>query len=464
MSTFDVIVIGSGPCGITCATELSLDAKHVALVESGCDYNERVCFVDQGCKCKNCSICKVMSGFGGCIHYGDAAKLSYYPSGKELYYKLGDSDYNDALKRALEKWKIGEKSFVEPTIKEENNLFEIKQYPVCVMNSTKVKDFIEELRKSIECDSNIRLFLNSSAETITKNDDNYEVALNSGESLYAPKVVIAVGRWGRTWLNERLDYLKIKYDEPIAVYGVRFEMPSKYLISLGKLHPDFKIRAKEKGKKYKTFCFNGGENGGRVKLLNYGADRFTLLDGHVLTKIEEGFGKGNFALLTQAIKPKGFTGTYQEYLLEIIERYKALNDISPGKPICQSYDDFYEKKQQLNREYDGESSIAELTYGNVFELFGEAEHAAFCKVCDSLFRYIYDHSGEKEIMYSEFLHEINVIGLEIEGMWNHIITNNEFETSSDGIYVGGDCTGESQGILQAIISGIAIADSIGGEH
>ena len=60
----------------------------------------------------------------------------------------------------------------------------------------------------------------------------------------------------------------------------------------------------------------------------------------------------------------------------------------------------------------------------------------------------------------EILSKVNVVGLEMEGLWDHIITDENFMTNIGGLYVGGDCGGEVQGLLQATMIGIKIAEAI----
>lgn len=65
------------------------------------------------------------------------------------------------------------------------------------------------------------------------------------------------------------------------------------------------------------------------------------------------------------------------------------------------------------------------------------------------------------MVYEDFLQHVKVIALELEGLWDKVETNDEFETTCENLYIGGDCGGETQGIMQATMMGIRIADAIG---
>ena len=68
--------------------------------------------------------------------------------------------------------------------------------------------------------------------------------------------------------------------------------------------------------------------------------------------------------------------------------------------------------------------------------------------------------ADNENDFRSFTKKINVIALEIEGIWDKIEINNDFMSSIPNLYVAGDCAGLSQGIIQAMISGVAVAKAV----
>lgn len=453
---YDVVVVGAGPCGLSCSIELAKQGKKVALIEKGKDYLQRSCNVDEGKECINCNPCNVISGIGGCVHYGDSVKLSYYPSGRRLYEKLGKDEYNQLLEKACRHWGINtDQSFYHPDMESYGNL-EIKNYPVCVLESNRVKAYIEKMDRTISEMDNIEKVIGKCVKRIDKKNNVFEIDLNEKVKIYSKKLVLAVGRSGLLWLKDAIGKMGVSYNEPESSVGVRFELPKKYLVGLGNIHPDLKIRTTLNQKKYKTFCFCAGENGGRIKLMNFG--KFTLLDGHVLTDKDNNFDRGNFALLTKFVKPINYPYDYKQFLEDYLIKYQSLNTIHPGQPICQNFLNFQNRVKEVGRKYDGISSIKELIYGNVFELFDRETLREFCCVANDIFVYIWNHyTDSNSKTYSEFLREILVVGLEMEGLWDEINTSETFESACDGLYFGGDCGGETQGVLQATISGLKIA-------
>lgn len=453
MKRYDVAIVGAGPCGIACAIELGKKNKKVLLLDEGNDYFSRFCNVDSGGECKDCTECNVISGFGGCVHYGDSVKLSYYPSGRALYNKLGKEKYFEVLQRACGYWGVDmDKDFIKPELEDAKGRFEIKNYPVCTMDSLRVKKVIEKWRDIIRRTSSVDLLVGKEMIEIRQNSSEFEIYTLDRQIYLTKRVVMAVGRGGMLWLKKNLQTLGVKTNTPISSIGLRFELPKEYMRKLGKMHPDLKIRKELNHQKYKTFCFCAGEHGGRIKFINYG--RYVLLDGHILTDRDQDNAMGNFALLTQISLPVTSGLTYTEYIDLLLEKYIGMNK---GKPVCQSFLDFKNKRSVDNNKFDNAVNVGKIPYKEVHKLLGETVDA-FCCVAEEIFHYILEGN---DVDYEEFLQQVKVIALELEGLWEKVETNDDFETTCKNLYIGGDCGGETQGIMQATMMGIKIADAIG---
>ncbi len=446
MCTYDIVIVGAGPCGIACALNVAGKEQRVAIIEVGSNYTDRYCAVDAGEECRGCKSCNVISGFGGCVHYGDSAKLSYFPSGKELKKKLGD-DYERIRDKACVLWNVdSQKDFVSNAISVSKYDFSVKKYPVCVLGSKAIKKDIGSYWQKVK-ERNTE-YINAEMLDFEKKDDIFTITLSENKMLHCKKLVLAMGRRGLKWLRENIFNKGIKYDSPISSIGVRFEMPKEYLIKLGEYHPDFKARVERDRVKYKTFCFCAGIHGGRLKFTNYG--KYSLLDGHILTECDMESNYANFALLRQIVPPENVNMDYHCIVDKIIENYYA---ICGGRPIYQSYMDF---KKKLNNNSDFPISVLSVKEGPLYKLLGENLNE-YCNVAQEILEYIADING---ISIEKLLSKVNVIGLELEGLWDKIITDENFMTSIEGLYIGGDCGGEAQGILQATMMGIRISESL----
>ena len=415
----------------------------VALVEKGRSFDKRECIADKGAMCVGCAPCNVISGFGGCVHFGDSAKLSYYPSGKELYDKLAD-DYWLFLNEALSFWRVEKKDFIENDIPSIGENQEVKVFPVRVTTSEEIKSFMEEKWEDV-IGSGVEYF-NYEMVDFSDGVKGLKICLDSGDTIKAKKVVLAMGRFGMKWLNNNLQAKKFEYETPIPTVGFRFEMPKEYLEPLGKIHPDFKLRMVYNGYKYKTFCYCGGSHGGRLKFANYG--EYTLLDGHILTEDDINSNYGNFTVLRQLTDVKGDRKAAIENEKAILSKYI---EKYAGKPMYQSYKNF------RKAVYEGESlgiSAINVKSGPVHDLI-DMGLEDYCHVVEEAISYVAKYA---KCSADEIIEHTSVIGLELEGLWNRISTDDHFMIKGREIYVGGDCRGGAQGILQATIEGIAIAN------
>ena len=445
MECFDVCIIGAGPCGISCAISAAQKGKSVILIEEGNYYLDRCCHVDDNGKCNDCFYCNVISGFGGCVHYGDSAKLSFYPSGKRLYKKI-ESDYGRILEYACSLWGVNKDEFVTESISNTSYMFRIKEYPVRVMTSDEIKRAIVKFDNLILSMEITRL--NDQMVEIDISDDHFMVTTEKQRKFDCKNVVLATGRKGIEWIRENSLKLNMQISFAKPYIGFRFEMPKDYLIPLGKLHPDFKINATYLGYKYKTFCYCGGVHGGRLKFANYGD--YTLLDGHILTETDTESEYGNFSLIRQLAKDNDYTVNVWGEVNKVLVEYQT---ISNGRPIYQAYSDF---SKQKNTDKVNKISNDYVSVGPVYKLLKNGL-THYCEVAEAFFEFIADAAG---VTMEEIVMNTNVVGLELEGLWDCISTDSFFMTSTNGLFVGGDCGGETQGILQATMMGIRIAEGI----
>ena len=453
MRKFDLIIVGAGPAGISCAAKArQLGIGNLLLIDQGSHFSDRKCAVDGGKTCTNCVTCKVISGFGGCLHYGDSVKLSSYPSGKFLYNKLKQTAYERISKEVLELFGI-KNNFIETCIK--SNVLDVKNYPICVLDSARVKRVIEKLYLDVSAENTM---LNTAVGGISPKGTGYIVHCShegKEEEYFAQHLVIATGRKGWQWWRQISRQLGVRQSPPITSFGLRFEAPISFLQEAGRLHPDLKLRIHHNGRKFKTFCFCAGEHGGRLKLQNHGS--FILLDGHLLTASDPPSPFGNFAILTQLIDRNEEATKYSTIYEEVISKYLSLNIEHPGWPIYQSYAGFRDKSFCKKSRY---ISVQGACNAPVWKLFNEETHSAYCEVAESVFSFIKDQSFDNSRNYNDYIENINVFALELENIWDRVEVDDHFMTSRQNLFVAGDCAGISQGVFQAAISGISVAYSI----
>ena len=79
-SSYDVIIIGSGPAGIFAALELVKNASlKILMLEKGGDIDQRACpMIESEVPCVQCGLCSILCGWGGAGAYSDG-KLTLTP-------------------------------------------------------------------------------------------------------------------------------------------------------------------------------------------------------------------------------------------------------------------------------------------------------------------------------------------------------------------------------------------------
>lgn len=456
MKRLDVVIVGAGAAGIACGRRLLSKGKcNFMIYEKGHSYEERYCPVDYGKECGKCGgSCNVISGFGGCIHYGDSVKLSVYPSGKRLYQLLGKEAYDSCQEFAEKAFFGNEQLMFEMTKGSQITSMDVKDYEISALSSKQVKKVLQDnfvYLKAHQCIS-----LETTVKKIEKIKKGFYLTVqkeNEEETVYAEKIVIATGRVGVAWWKEAIASLGIKAEPPIISLGFRFEMDKKYLVEIGKSHPDLKLRFVKEGQKFKTFCFCAGVHGGKLKCENYGD--FTLLDGHILMEEDEESKFANFALLMQ-LKKNGERMTYEQVLLKYVMRYQTLSG-NFGMPVFQNYASF---KRKGTSPEENVTSLTNARWGPVWRILDEREHIAFCQVADEIFQWVMEWNGLGREETEAFEKRIHVLGIEIESLWDTVLLDKNMMTTVEGLYVIGDCAGIAQGIMPATISGIYAAERL----
>jgi uncharacterized FAD-dependent dehydrogenase len=471
MSDFNVVIIGAGPGGI--AAGLTLGDRFtgkVLIIEHGRGYRARICPVDRQLRCEGCKgKCNVISGFGGALHYGDATKFSLFPSGRRLIELFGSSRASalcDDAARLLET--LTARPFKSHAPEERISAHEafsreglyIRDYPVVLMAEAEVEALLQRAYSRLQ--GAHTLALREKLLDISYRGGMFTV-ITSRRRVRAKNVIMATGRSGVTLTQRTLRQFNIPMTPPKPSIGVRFELPSAVLQPIGRLHPDLKITViGSTGIKTKTFCFSAAENGGRIKFCHYQdafSRPFVFLDGHAIVepRAESSRLPANFAVMLQLPQQAGVDADWMSSI--ILDKYYGL---SGGRPIVQPYEDFRTGQanslswKDIKAKLPFRPSVDDLVADSLHTLFEPALRAEIC----STFERVVTCCSSQETRLAETLRATIVLGPEMEFFWNTVAVSKECETPLPGLYVVGDAAGLAQGNLQAMMMGIAAADSI----
>ncbi|MFD3676854.1 DNA polymerase subunit beta [Streptomyces sp. NPDC058613] len=473
----DVVIAGAGPAGLACARAILTAAPgaDILLLEAGRAYRRRPCPVDRGRKCTGCAgICNVISGFGGSMHYGDGAKLSLLPSGRRLIPHLGAGRADELCETAFA-W-LTEPLGRTPELLGENltgqavdafaaHHLRIREYPVAVIGESDLATVIAGWHDLLN--PNLDLWHTSELTDANEHGQHLELTVRTGRSevrsISCDHLVLATGRRGVTSTTELLKQLGVPTELPDISVGVRLEMAVGLLKAIGEEHPDLKVSQLDHAQKIKSFCFCGGDNGGRIKVTNYQdafGDPILTLDGHETTERTAGDRPlaSNFGLLCQ-VQDRGNALEAQD---SFITTYREL---AGGRPFAQTLRAFLTRRTdttswpELQASMPFQPSVLDLTAGPVDQLFTTAEHTSLTAGFRRFMGSILAHS-RLGLSVDDILDDVLVVGPELEFLWDRPAIDADCKVPGLPIHVVGDSAGIAQGIVQAAMMGIAAGRAI----
>ncbi|MBN1364426.1 MAG: NAD(P)/FAD-dependent oxidoreductase [Syntrophaceae bacterium] len=311
------------------------------------------------------------------------------------------------------------------------------------------KDLVDYLRGHLK---KTDFFLNTEVmaiEKLAENDFRLDCRCNKKRINYSARVILAApGRSGAYWFRDIANKLNIQNNfGPIDV-GIRLELNRKLYDFITDIvyDPKFIFTTRRHGDKVRTFCTNPG---GRVRMENYGD--FKLVNGDAL------FGKKtnntNFALINTVALTKPYSDT-TEFGQSIAKQFFLLGG---GKPIVQRIGDFREGRRSSLSTFNSTTSHFEVCRATCSVTPGDITLAMPARIMDNLWESL--KSLDKII--PGILHPSTLMyAPEIKFFDTHFPTDRNLETNIKGIFVAGDGTGKSRGIVGAAISGIIAAEGV----
>lgn len=266
---------------------------------------------------------------------------------------------------------------------------------------------------------------------------------------YSASVVLAApGRSGAYWFRDVADQLNIDHHfGPIDV-GIRLELNRKFYDEVTNIvyDPKFIFTTRRHGDKVRTFCTNPG---GRVRMEHYGD--FKLINGDALSGKKT--NNTNFALINTVALTKPLSDT-TEFGQSIARQFFLLGG---GQPIIQRIGDFREGRRSSLRTFNSTTRHFEVCRATCNATPGDITLAMPARIMDNLWESL--KSLDKII--PGILHPSTLMyAPEIKFFDTQFSTDRHLETNIRGVFVAGDGTGKSRGIVGAAISGILAAEGI----
>ena len=436
MDAYHVLIIGSGPAGLFAAMQLErLGLDRIAIIDRnpypaggllndgklnfdyrvGIDLDELHIDRDSA----QCLMEEIRQVF---IHFPKCQQVTFVDENEKIEALANIAKEHDAQFIAPEQWHWG------------------------TDNGKSVVDYLRSHLKKTE------FFLGTAVTSIVKSDDYGYHVLSSHQRKkvgYAAKVVLAApGRSGAYWFRDVATQLHVRHNfGPIDV-GIRLELNRKYYDAVTDIvyDPKFIFRTACHGDRVRTFCTNPG---GRVRVENY--CNFKLVNGDALSgqKTEN----TNFALINTVFLTEPFSDT-TEFGHMIAKQFFLLGG---GRPIVQRVGDFREGRRSSSSTFNNVTRHFGLCKATYRATPGDITLGLPSRIIDNL----WESLKKLDKIVPGILHPSTLLyAPEIKFFDTHFITDENLETNIKGIFVAGDGTGKSRGIVGAAISGIIAAKGI----
>ena len=294
--------------------------------------------------------------------------------------------------------------------------------------------------------------LGTAVSSIEKQDDRgYRLVCSHDRKRvrYTAKILLAApGRSGAYWFRDVAEKMHINHTfGPIDV-GIRLELNRKFYDTITDVvyDPKFIFTTARHGDKVRTFCTNPG---GRVREEKY--YNFKLVNGDALHGRKT--QNTNFALINTISLTEPFSDT-TEFGRMIAKQFFLLGG---GKPIVQRVGDFREGRRSSRSTFNSEIRHFTLCKATYNAVPGDITLGMPARIIDNL----WESLKKLDKIIPGILHPSTLLyAPEIKFFDTLFVTDRNLETNVEGIFVAGDGTGKSRGIVGAGISGIIAAKGI----
>jgi uncharacterized FAD-dependent dehydrogenase len=293
------------------------------------------------------------------------------------------------------------------------------------------------LKKKIQFLKNIKIL------TIEIEADIFR--LNTEQETFLAKAVIAApGRAGAYWLREQARNLGIKTEYGPIDVGIRVEFPAVIYEEIAKVMYDAKFRlySHSYDDLVRTFCTNPN---GYIVSEKY--DEFILVNGHA--KWNSKTANTNFALLSRVFLTDPVEDT-TKYGRDIA---RLATTIGGGQPIIQRLTDFLSGRRSTWDRIAKSAILPTLpaaTPGDIAMAFPHRIVTNLIEGIQVLNQIIYGLESNNTLLYAP---EIKFYDTKYQ------VTPN-METSIRNLFVAGDASGHSRGIVYSAVTGLFAADGV----
>lgn len=453
-TSYDVIIIGSGPAGIFAALELVKNNRlRVLLIEKGSDLSQRTCpMAESSVPCVQCDLCGLLCGWGGAGAYSDGKLtlnpdvggwLKEYRSAEEIASLI---EYADSLYRAFGAGKDvhGEDRDAINRLKKKAAGYNLELVPARIrhIGTDLCRDVLKNIRDDLAGKIDVRF--DEPVHQISVRDGVVTgVVTQAGAGYDAPVVIAAVGREGSSWLSGEAKRLGLSSQTNPVDIGVRVELPAAIMKEITDITYEGKfIYASRRFRdRVRTFCMN--PSGEVVKEYSEGV---CSVNGHSYKNRKT--GNTNFAVLvsTDFTKPFKEPIAYGKYIA-------GLANLLGGGVIVQRLGDLkMGRRSTPERIAEGSvrPTLEDAAPGDLSFVLPFRHLSNIMEMLEALDNIAPGVNSGDTLLY----------GVEVKFYSLRLKLSAALETEVKNLFAVGDGAGVTRGLIQASISGVMAAREI----
>jgi uncharacterized protein len=453
-SSYDVIIIGTGPAGIFAALELINNSSlKILMIEKGSDIDRRACpMVESSSPCVQCNLCSILCGWGGAGAYSDG-KLTLTPDfGGWLKDYLSTEDltafiqYVDSVYCSFGAGGQvhGEDNAALSRLKKKAAGYNLELIPARIrhIGTDLCKEVLKNIREHLK--GKVDIIFDTPVEQISIKDGTVSgVMTEDGKAFESKHVIVAVGREGSTWLSGEAKRLGLSLQKNPVDIGVRVELPAHIMKDITDIAYEGKFiySSRRFRDRVRTFCMN--PYGEVVKEYSEG---ITSVNGHSYRSRTT--DNTNFALLvsTDFTKPFDDPISYGKYIA-------GLANLIGGGVIVQRLGDL-----KMGRR----STPERIAEGSVRPTLEDATPGDLSFVLP--YRHLHNITEMLEAL-DNIAPGVNsgdtlIYGVEVKFYSMKLKLTTALETEVRNLFAAGDGAGVSRGLIQASISGVVASKEV----
>ncbi|NQU83948.1 MAG: FAD-dependent oxidoreductase [Parcubacteria group bacterium] len=440
---YDIAIIGTGPAAMFAAMEFV--EKRPGL---------RVVMIERGPIRAADDRSNLTCGWGGSGAFSDG-KLNWtsITGGHLLSEVLGEEKFNE-LSQYVDRRYLqfgGEAKLIEAKGVEVEELksrafsngLDLVPFPIRHLGTDRCYRIVENIRTYL-LDKGVNFVFSNGVQTIDKVADNFVLTLENNEKIDAKKVIAAVGRPGADWFVGQAKRLGLKFQNNGVDVGFRVEVRAKTLEHLTKHLYEAKIfyESPTFRDRVRTFCMCPQ---GFVGKENYRG--LTTVNGH--SYADKKSENTNFAVLVTQFFTDPFDDPigYGKYVAE------AANRLAGGGVLVQRLGDLKDGRRSTQGKIDRgfiTPTLKDAIPGDLSLAMYHRQMTSILEMLEALETVAPGIASDHTLLYGN---EVKFYSVKIE-------TGAGFETSIPGLYVAGDGSGYTRGLLQASMQGVVVANSI----